>query len=156
MNPSLFFTAVLPLALIVFVLVGIVYYLLKKSEETKYEKEMKVLRKSLLKGEIDKKTFLYIRDKLKAEIHYFEESQRMNKMLQHKKIDWDTYLRLKEILEMRFNERLSLIQIHHNIANRPKKDFELYLKAMLENHPIVKNDDPNAWQPRAARNNRES
>jgi len=155
MNPSLFFTAVLPLALIVFVLVGIVYYLLKKTEETKYEKEMKVLRKSFFKGKIDKKTFLDIRDKLKAEIHYIEESQRINKMLQHKKIDLDTYLRMKEILEMKFNERLSLIQIHHNIATRPKKDFQLYLKAMLGDYPKVKYD-PNAWRPRAARNNRES
>lgn len=42
---------------------------------------------------------------------------------------------MKEILEIRFNERLSLIQIHHDIANRPKEDFELYLKAMLENRP---------------------
>lgn len=156
MNPSLFFTAVLPLALIVFVLVGIVYYLLKKTEETKYEKEMKVLRKSFFKGKIDKKTFLDIRDKLKAEMHYFEESQRMNKMLQHKKIDLDTYLRMKEILEMRFNERLSLIQIHHNIAKRPKKDFQLYLKAMLGDYPKVKCGNPEAGRPRAARNNRES
>ena len=144
MNPSLFYTAVLPLALIVFVLVGIVYYLLKKTEETKYEKEMKILRKSLLKGKIDKNTFLYIKDKLKAEMHYLEESQRINKMLQQKKIDLDTYLRKKEILEVRFNESLSLIRIHHNMANRPKKDFELYLKAMLEDYPKVKFDNPNA------------
>ena len=155
MNPSLFFTAVLPLALIVFVLVGIIFYLLRKSDESKYEKELKELRKSLLKGRIDRNTFLYLRDKLKAEIHYLEESQRVNKMFEKKKMDSDTYLRMKEILEMRLNEKLSLIQIHHNIAQRPKKDFELYLSAMLEDFPKVKYKNPDSWR-NTPRNNRKS
>jgi len=147
MEPSLFFTAVLPLALIVFVLVGIVYYLLRKTEETKYEKEMKELRKLLFKGQIDKNSYLYSRDKLKAEIHYLEESKKINEMLENKKIDLDSYSRMKEILEMRFNERISLIQIHHNIAKSPKKDFELYLKTMLEqDYPKIKYEKPDSWR----------
>ena len=156
MNPSLFFTAVLPLALIVFVLVGIVYYLLRKTDESKYAKEMKEIRKLLFKGEIDKKTFLESRDKLKAEIHYFEESKRINKMLEKKKIDMDTYLRMKEILEMRLNERLSLIHIHSNIAKHPKEDFELYLKAMLKDLPKVKYSNPDAWRQHPSRKNQKS
>jgi hypothetical protein len=151
----LFFTAVLPLGLIVFVLVGVVYYLLRKTEETKYEKELKELGKSLFKGEIDKKTYLYIRDKIKAEIHYFEESKKINKMLEHNKIDLDTYLEMKEILERRFNKNLSLIEIHHSIAQRPKEDFELYLNAMLEDFPQMKYRNPDAWR-KAPRNNRKS
>ena len=145
MNPSLFFTSVLPLALIVFVLVGVVYYLLKRTEESIYEKEMKELRRALFTGQIDRNTYLVSRDKLKAEIHYFGESQRLNKMLEHKKIDSDTYSRMKEILEMRFNEKLSLIQIQPNIIKRPKGDFTLYLKAMREEYPKVKYNNPDAW-----------
>ena len=155
MNSSLFFTSVLPLALIVVVLLSIAYYFLRKTKESKYEKELKELRRSLFKGEIDRNSYLVSRDKLKAEIHFFGESQRLNKMLEHKKIDLDTYSRMKEILEMRFNEKLSLIQIHPNNAKRPKGDFTLYLEAMREDYPKVKYSNPDAWR-RTERNNQKS
>ena len=148
MYPSLFITAVLPLALIVFVLVSVVYYLSRKTEETNFEKEMKELRKSLIQGKLDRTSFLYIIDNLKAENHFSEESQKMDEMFEDKKLDSETYLRMKKVLEMSFNKRLVKIHDqHYESVKRSKKDFETYLKVILENeYPKVKYNNPDAWQ----------
>ena len=59
-------------------LVAIVFYLSKKNEEGNYEKEIKHLRKLLIKGKIDRKTFFYMRDNLKAEDLFLNESKRLD------------------------------------------------------------------------------
>ncbi len=114
MEPSNFFFLILPLAIIIAVLVVVVFYLARRTEETDYEKEMKELRQSLLKGKLDRKTFLYIRDNLKVEDHFADESKRLDDMLKHKKMDPDTYIRMKKVLEMTFDERLVKINEKHN------------------------------------------
>ena len=147
MEPSQFFFVVLPLAAIIAVLVGAVYYLSRKTEETNLEKEMKELRKSYFKGKIDKKTFLYIRDNLKAENHFSEEAQKMNEMFKDKNMDSETYLRIKKVLELSFDMRLVKIHEKYNPhEERSRKDFETYLKAMLEqDYPKTKYNNPDAW-----------
>ena len=128
MDPSTFFTIVLPLGIIVFVLVTVVYYLSKKTELTNYEKELKEIRNSYFKGKIDNQTFQYMRDNLKAENHFFSESRRIDKLFKNKKIDTETYLRMKKILENSFNTRL--VRIHDNYSDPKrdsKKDFDKYL-----------------------------
>ena len=57
MEPVNFFLVVLPLAIIICILIGVIIFLSRKSEESKYEKEMKELRKSLIKRNIDYKNF---------------------------------------------------------------------------------------------------
>jgi hypothetical protein len=114
MEPNQFFFIVLPMATIIAVLVITIYYLARKTEETDYEKEMKKLRKLLLQGKLDRKSFLYIRENLKVEDIFVDEVKRLDDMLKHKNIDSDTYVRLKKILEMNFNDRLVKINAKHN------------------------------------------
>ncbi len=117
MDPSSFFFLILPLAIIIAVLVVVVFYLARRTEETDYEKEMKELRQSLLKGKLDRKTFLYIRDNLKVEDHFADESERLNDMLKQKKMDPATYVRMKKVLEMTFDERLVKINKKYDFGN---------------------------------------
>ena len=98
METSQFFLIVLPLASLIGILVGVVFYLGKEGEEDDYEKEMKKLRQLLLKGKLDKKTFLHIRDNLKIEDIFVDETQRLDHLLKEKTIDSDVYIRMKKIL----------------------------------------------------------
>ena len=106
MEPNQFFFLILPLAILIAVLVILVFYLSRRIEETDYEKEMKNLRQLLLKGKLDRKTFLHIRDNLKVEDLFADETERLDDMFKQKQIDSDTYVRMKKILEMSFSERL--------------------------------------------------
>ena len=110
MEPIQFFFIIVPLTAIISILVAVVFYLSRKTEETEYEKEMKELRKCLIKQKIDRKSYLYIRDNLKTEELHSKESERLNQMFENKKMDSDTYLRMKKVLEMSFNERLVKIE----------------------------------------------
>ena len=115
MQPEIFFSVVVPLAIIIAVLVSVVYYLSRKTEETDFEKEMRALRISFYKGKIDRKTFLYMRENFKAENHFSEESKRLDAMFGDKKMDSDTYIRMKKVLEISFNDRLVKIEKKHNL-----------------------------------------
>ena len=117
MEPSQFIFLILPLAIIIAILVVVVLYLSRRNEVTDYEKEMKELRQSLLKGKLDRKTFLYIRDNLKIEDRFTDESKRLDDMLKHKKMDSDTYVRMKKVLDMTFDERLVKINEKYNFDN---------------------------------------
>jgi hypothetical protein len=117
MELSQFLYLILPLAFIIVILIGVVLYLSKKSEESVYEKEMKWYRQSLLKGEINRKSFLYIRDNLKADELFSEESKRLDDMLKQKKMDSETYVRMKEVLQMTFNDKLVKINQRYDFDN---------------------------------------
>ena len=56
MQPSYFFLLIVPLAILVVFLVGLVLYHARK-EEDDYENELKKLRQLLLSGKLDKKIF---------------------------------------------------------------------------------------------------
>jgi len=116
MNPSSFFFTVIPLTLIIAILVVIVYYLARKTEETYYETEMKQLRKALIKRKLNRKTFFYIKDNLKAEEIFIDESKRLNDMFKQKKIDSENYVRTKKVLTIGYNEKLFKINEKHNYA----------------------------------------
>ena len=134
MEPSQFTYLILPLAIIIAILVGIVFYLARRNEETDYEKEMKELRRSLLKGTLDRKTFLYVRDNLKAEDLFGEESKRLDDMMKSKSLDSDTYVRMKKILELNFNERLAKINDKYNFDNSNSKSKKNGSFNKLKNH----------------------
>jgi hypothetical protein len=68
------------------VLILVLLYRSRKTSETDYEKEMKKLRQLLLKGKLDKKTFLHIRDNLKVEDLFGDETQRLDNLLEEKKL----------------------------------------------------------------------
>jgi len=121
MEPIQFFFIVIPLALIIAILVAVIFYLSKKTEESDYEKEVKELRKCLIKQKIDRKSYLYIRDNLKTEELHSKESERLNQMFENKKMDSETYMRMKKVLEMSFNERLVKIDKKYNLESSPLK-----------------------------------
>ena len=105
---------ILPLATIITISTSVIVHRHRKTKETDYEKEMKKLRQLLLKGKLDRKTFLHIRDNLKVEDLFADETQRLDNMLEQKNIDSETYRRMKQILKMSFNERLEKINLKYN------------------------------------------
>ena len=119
MEPSQFFFMIVPLAAIISILVAVVFYLSRKTEETDYEKEIKRLRQLLIKGDLDRETFLNVRENLKAEDLFSDESKRLDEMLENKTMDSDTYLRMKKVLQVGFNDRLNKISAKYNFDNSP-------------------------------------
>ena len=96
----------------------IIFFKRRRNHETNYEKEMKKIRQLLLKGKIDRKTFLHIRDNLKVEDIFTDETQRLDNMLQQNSIDSETYRRMEKILKMNLNERLEKINSKYNNATQ--------------------------------------
>jgi hypothetical protein len=96
------------------ILVSVIMLHYRKNKETTYEKEIKKLRQSLLQGKLDRKSFLLIRDNLKVEDLFCDETQRLDNMLEEKSIDSETYMRMKKILSMTFNEKLEKNNLKYN------------------------------------------
>lgn len=96
------------------ILISMILLRYRKNTETKYEKEMKQLRLSFLQGKLDRKSFLYVKDNLKVEDIFGDETQRLNQMLAEKSIDPETYCRMKKILSMTFNEKIEKINLKYN------------------------------------------
>ena len=111
---------ILPLALIITISVSVILYSRRKNEKTDYEKEMKRLRQLLLKGKLDRKSFLRVRDNLKVEELFADETKRLDNMLMQKSIDSETYRRMKKILKMSFTKKLDKINMKNNYVN-PKQ-----------------------------------
>lgn len=95
----------------------VIIFYRRKNIETNYEKEMKKLRLDLLQGKLDRKSFLYIKDNLKVEDLFGEETQRLENMFEQKSIDSETYCRMKKILSMTFNEKLQKISLKYNYTD---------------------------------------
>ena len=89
----------------------------RKNKETNYEKEMKKLRLDFLQGKLDRKSFLYVKDNLRVEDLFGEETQRLENMQKEKSIDSETYRRMKKILSMTFNEKLQKINLKYNYTD---------------------------------------
>jgi len=106
--------AILSLATIIFILISVIVYRSKKTVESDYDKEMKKLRQLLLVGKLDRKSFLHIRDNLKVEDLFGDETQRLDNMLEQKSIDSETHNRMKKILNMTFNEKMEKINLKYN------------------------------------------
>jgi len=122
MEPSYFFSLILPLAILVVFLVGLVLYNARK-EEDDYEKEVKKLRQLLLSGKLDKNNFLNLRNRLKHEKVFTTESNKLLSLLSDKKIDEDTYVRLRQVLEASFRDRLDKLDEKTNEVNM-KEPFD--------------------------------
>jgi len=105
---------ILSLATIIFILISVIVYRSKKTVESDYNKKMKKLRQLLLKGKLDRKSFLHIRDNLKVEDLFGDETQRLDNMLEQKSIDSETHNRMKKILNMTFNEKMEKVNLKYN------------------------------------------
>ncbi|MDG6223547.1 MAG: hypothetical protein IAX21_10005 [Candidatus Bathyarchaeota archaeon] len=109
MDSSYFVFLVLPLAVIVFFLVGLTLYYARKGED-EYEKEIKKLRKLLISGKINTQTFNKLKSKTDYVKDYNNESKRLLELLSSEKIDDDTYNRLNQVLEKSFQEKISRLE----------------------------------------------
>jgi len=78
---------------------------------------MKKLRLDLLQGKLDRKSFLYIKDNLRAEDLFGEETKKLENMLKEKSIEPENYRRMKKILSMTFNEKLQKINLKYNYTD---------------------------------------
>ena len=116
------------------VMVSVIKFHYKKKNETDYEQKMKKLRQSLLQGKLDRKSFLYIKDNLKVEDVFGQETQRLENMLKEKSIDTETYSRMKKILSMTFNEKLEKIDLKYNYtdSNTLTKDNHVSYSFLLK------------------------
>ena len=95
----------------------VIIFYRRKNVETNYENEMKKLRLDLLQGKLDRKSFLYVKDNLRVEDLFGEETQRLENMLNEKSIDKETHRRMKKILSMTFNEKLQKINLKYNYTD---------------------------------------
>jgi hypothetical protein len=105
MEPTYFYFFVLPLAGLIVFLVALVLYLARK-EESLYVRELKKLRKMLMSGKIDKKTFERMRNRLKEESIFTEELESLYALLHDKTINQNAYVRIRELLEKAFRQRV--------------------------------------------------
>ena len=117
MEPNNFFFLVLPLAMLVFFLVGLVIYNSRK-EEDDYEKQEKKLRQLLFSGKIDRKSFTNLISRVKYVKHFNSESKRLLTFLSDEKIDEETYERLRQVLESSFRERLEKLDENTNGSDK--------------------------------------
>ena len=109
MEPSYFIFLILPLAILVFVLVGVTIYYARKGEDN-YEKQVKKLRKLLFSGKIDSKTFTTLKNKTDYVKHFDSESKRLVELLSSGKIDKETYDRLNQVLQKSFREKIDKLE----------------------------------------------
>ena len=105
MQISILAFLILPMVVISIGILVIVYYSKKKSE-TDFEKEIKQLRKLQVSGQLDKKSFFNIRNRMKVEKLSSDQGAILEKMFEEKKIDSTTYMRLKKALNLSLHEKL--------------------------------------------------
>lgn len=109
MEPTYFLFLILPLGILVFVLVGVTFYYARKQEDN-YEQQIKKLRKLLISGKIDSKTFTKLKNKTDYVRHFNGESKRLVELLSSGKIDEETYNRLNQVLEKSFKEKIDKLE----------------------------------------------
>ncbi len=119
MEPSYFFFLIMPLAVLVVFLVVLVIYHARK-EEDDYENELKKLRQLLFMGKLDRKTYTNLSSRLRYVKHFNSESKKLLSFLSDEKIDEGTYVRLRQVLESSFRDRLDKLDETTNEVNTEK------------------------------------
>ena len=96
---------VFPMLVITVGLLLIVYFA-KKKIETNYEKEMKVVRKLQVSGQLDRKSFFNLKNRLKVNELSSEQGTIFERMFREEKIDSVTYIRMRNALQISLNKKL--------------------------------------------------
>ncbi|PVX25183.1 MAG: hypothetical protein CW691_05410 [Candidatus Bathyarchaeum sp.] len=123
MEPNQFFYLILPLAASVFVLVGVIIYTKSKSQEDQYEEKLKKLRQLLFAGKLDRKTYVNLSRRLRYVKQFNSESSRLVSLLSDEKLDEETFLRLRHVLETTFKEKLDKLDDQPAVVNN-KEPFD--------------------------------
>ena len=105
MEPTDFYSFVLPLGVLLVILVSLVLYLARKGES--------------LEKRWNRLTRAYISDRLKQEKIFAEELEKLQILLQEKSVDQDTYVRLKKLLERSLTRRLERLNARTKVRLQP-------------------------------------
>ena len=105
MEPTDFYSFVLPLGVLLVILVSLVLYLARKEES--------------LEKRWNRLTRAYISDRLKQEKIFAEELEKLQILLQEKSVDQDTYVRLKKLLERSLTRRLERLNARTKVRLQP-------------------------------------
>ena len=105
MDISYLSLAVLPM-IIVAIVVAAIYLHYKRKVESDYDLEMKQLRQLLFSGKLDKGRFNLVKNRLKIDSLFSEQSGVLEDMFQDEKIDSITYVRMKSALKLSMNHKL--------------------------------------------------
>ncbi len=92
MEPTDFYSFVLPLGVLIAIVISLLLYFARKQES--------------LEKRWDRLTRAYMRYRLEQEKTFAEELEKLQTLLQEKSIDQDTYVRLKKLLERALTRRL--------------------------------------------------
>jgi len=95
---------VLPIIILLMV-VAAIYLHYKRKPESDFDKEMKQLRQLLLSGKLNKQKFLLIKNRLKIDSLFSEQSDILENMFKDEKIDSTTYVRMKNALKMSMKQK---------------------------------------------------
>ena len=105
MDISFLSLAVLPM-IIVAIVVAAIYLHYKRKVESDYDMEMKQLRQLLFSGKLDKDRFNLVKNRLKIDSLFSEQSGVLENMFQDEKIDSTTYVRMKSALKLSMTQKL--------------------------------------------------
>ena len=105
MEPTDFYSFVLPLGVLLVILVSLVLYLARKEES--------------LEKRWNRLTRAYMSDRLEQEKIFAEELEKLQILLQEKSVDQDTYVRLKKLLERSLTRRLERLNARTKVRLQP-------------------------------------
>jgi hypothetical protein len=105
MNLSQLYLAGLPMLILTIAVVAI-YVHYKRKIESDYDMEMKQLRQFLLSGKLDKNKFNLVKNRLKIDSLFSEQTNVLENMFNDEKIDPNTYVRMKNALKLSMNQKL--------------------------------------------------
>ena len=105
MSVSQLSLAVLPMLILTIAIVAL-YVHYKRKIESEYDTEMKQLRQLLFSGKLDKNKFNLVKNRLKIDTLFSEQTDVLENMFQEEKIDSTTYSRMKNALTLQLNQKL--------------------------------------------------
>jgi len=108
-------SVVSPMAVASVAIAVVVYFASGKKEENELEHEIKRLRQNLLRGDLGRTNFLYMKNSMQAEESYDVELKKLEEMFQQNLLDSTTYGRMRKALQVIYNEKL--MKIHTNYQN---------------------------------------
>jgi tRNA A37 N6-isopentenylltransferase MiaA len=120
MNPTTLLAVMSPTAAVTVILTVYAYYRSGMKEVNDYEKDLKELRIQVIKGNVGHKTFRYMKDNLREEHLFVDESKRLDDMFQQGLMDEITYIRMKQVLQLTFNQKLMKIDNKHSLTANPQ------------------------------------
>ena len=120
MNPTLLVAVMSPITVVIAAVTVFSYQHSGMKQVNAYEKLLKEMRIQVIKGNLGHKKFRYMKDNLKAEEIFAEESKRLENLLKAGTLDDLTYTRMQKILQHTFNEKLVKIHTKYYEETAPK------------------------------------